>query len=402
MTLRDRETLELLRDDPELLALADAVADTQRPRRRVPRRALAVAAVLVAAAILALAAPWEDEGGNGLVLERALAAVQGDGPVVHSVVTMRDARRVELATGRVSYRETRIEAWYDRERRRARLVARQDGRLLGDEVVTVGTPDPTLETFAPAPTDLSEFYRGALRDGRARILREGDWEGRPVYWLELDPPKGGSRGAHVAVDRETYLPQVMTILDERGRPTDFQFRFLTLETIPRRERDFEGAENPGGLLTPGSFSAEGSSGPISLESARSTLGSTAVWAGQSIAGSRFREVAVTDLESEPGSADAKQGKGLKLAYGTSLEEPPVRGITIDQIRDDSPLRESVVDGEPPREGVVELREHTIGWSAARETKRITAVLRRDGLWIAIDAPNEETALTVARALRPIP
>ena len=41
MTLRDPEVIEALRDEPELLALADAFADTQRlPRRRWTHRPL--------------------------------------------------------------------------------------------------------------------------------------------------------------------------------------------------------------------------------------------------------------------------------------------------------------------------------------------------------------------------
>ena len=39
MTIRDREVLEKLRDDPELLALADAVVETQRLRRGCGRSA---------------------------------------------------------------------------------------------------------------------------------------------------------------------------------------------------------------------------------------------------------------------------------------------------------------------------------------------------------------------------
>jgi len=33
MSMRDREVLELPRDEPELLAIADAVAETEAPRR---------------------------------------------------------------------------------------------------------------------------------------------------------------------------------------------------------------------------------------------------------------------------------------------------------------------------------------------------------------------------------
>jgi hypothetical protein len=402
MTLRDRETIELLRDEPELLALADAVASTQRPRRRLPRRALAVAAVLGAAAVLALAAPWEGDDGNGLVLERALAAVQGDGPVVHSVVTMRDARRIELATGRVSYRELRVETWYDRERRRARFVAQRDGRVLADQIVAIGEPEPSLETFAPVPADLAEFYREALADGSARIIREGAWRGHAVYWLELAPPATGAWGAEVALDRDTYLPHVMTILDDEGRPSDLEFRFRVLETVPRRERDFAGAEKAeaGAFgLVPGAFSSAGSDSLIGKAAARSVLGRPALWAGPSIAGSRFTDAVVQELESAPGPTGVERGKGLELAYGTSVLAPERRGIVIEQVRDDNPARDAVVDGEPPPEGIVELQQQSVGSS---EKSRVRAVLRRDGLLVAIEAPDESTALVVARALRPIP
>lgn len=52
MSIRDREVLETLRDDPELLAFADAVVETQRLRRVRPFGALTV--VAIAAAILFL------------------------------------------------------------------------------------------------------------------------------------------------------------------------------------------------------------------------------------------------------------------------------------------------------------------------------------------------------------
>src|SRR5205807_1519820 len=77
MTLRDPEVFETLRDEPELLALADAVAETQqldRPRRRVPLvRPLALAAAGAAAVVAVLL--WPGGGGHNPVLDRALAAI---------------------------------------------------------------------------------------------------------------------------------------------------------------------------------------------------------------------------------------------------------------------------------------------------------------------------------------
>jgi hypothetical protein len=60
MSIRDREVLEELRDDPELLALADAVVETQRLRRKLPIRALTAVAVAAAVLfVLMLASPWD-------------------------------------------------------------------------------------------------------------------------------------------------------------------------------------------------------------------------------------------------------------------------------------------------------------------------------------------------------
>jgi hypothetical protein len=64
MIKRDREVLEELRDDPELLAIADAVVETQRLRRRTPFGALTAVALAAAALfVLALVSPW-DRGGE--------------------------------------------------------------------------------------------------------------------------------------------------------------------------------------------------------------------------------------------------------------------------------------------------------------------------------------------------
>jgi hypothetical protein len=66
MTLRDREVIEQLRDDPELLALADALGETQRIRRRFrPWGAVTVVALVAVLLLLLLALPWGCSPGPG-------------------------------------------------------------------------------------------------------------------------------------------------------------------------------------------------------------------------------------------------------------------------------------------------------------------------------------------------
>ena len=77
-TLVDLETVEALDAHPDLLAIADAIAATQRkPRRQLPiTRLVVVAAVLGLAIAAALISPWQGRG-SGFV-ERALAARGGE------------------------------------------------------------------------------------------------------------------------------------------------------------------------------------------------------------------------------------------------------------------------------------------------------------------------------------
>jgi hypothetical protein len=75
-TRLDDEVLELLGDDPDLLAIADAVAETQTRRRRVRPAGLAAVVALAGIAVLALAF-WPGGGSSGISGDTAYAAVGG-------------------------------------------------------------------------------------------------------------------------------------------------------------------------------------------------------------------------------------------------------------------------------------------------------------------------------------
>src|SRR5690242_9499906 len=98
----DPELTELIAEDPELAAIADALLATgpsaaARNRRRLPIRLGALAAALAAVAALVLFAPWSG-GGPGLT-DRALAAL-GDDPVLHVVTEWpSNIRYIDLGSG---------------------------------------------------------------------------------------------------------------------------------------------------------------------------------------------------------------------------------------------------------------------------------------------------------------
>src|SRR5579884_3744834 len=112
--LSDAELLSLFRDEPELLAIADAVVATA-PARRRPRFSrptiLSAAAAVAAAVAVALVAPWHRD--HGTLSDLALAAL-GSQPVVHVVTeTPTGADLVDIASGAVSPVVQQDEIWYD-------------------------------------------------------------------------------------------------------------------------------------------------------------------------------------------------------------------------------------------------------------------------------------------------
>ena len=87
----DPELADLVRDDPRLVAIADALRETEgivapRRRRRLALRGALLAAALCIGLVLALVAPWSNSG-NGTLADRALAAI-GTLPVLHVVVEL--------------------------------------------------------------------------------------------------------------------------------------------------------------------------------------------------------------------------------------------------------------------------------------------------------------------------
>src|SRR5438093_898467 len=138
MTVRDPELLDLLHDDPRLLAIADAVTATQKRKARLPRQLLAIPVIVAALIVVALFAPWQ--GSTPSLFDRALAAV-GDEPVLHVVTQTSepvDWQLVNLATGERSAPTftVRTEIWYDGERGLEHSITRTNGTVSDDWLQT--------------------------------------------------------------------------------------------------------------------------------------------------------------------------------------------------------------------------------------------------------------------------
>src|SRR5690349_3706318 len=207
MSMRDREVLELLRDEPELLAIADAVAETEAPRRLKPARALlAVAVVAVALFALVLASPWDRGGEDGSVLGRALAAIPAGGPVVHLISSL-DSPGAESVTS---------ESYYYPEKHLLRVITRDHGQVVSD--FTTRATEDEFTTF-PGFLDQAAFFRKALQQHEAKQVGAGTWRGRPVYWVQLE--KGGRLQLRIGLDRRSYRPVVFRGVNPKGTPAGF-------------------------------------------------------------------------------------------------------------------------------------------------------------------------------------
>jgi hypothetical protein len=397
VTVRDIETLEVLREEPELLAIADAVAATQRRRRRPPRRLLVAVAAVVAAAAVALVAPWEDDGGS-IVTERALAALPAGGPVLHAVLEYRYGEWVELKTGRPRQLLARSEAWYDEERELFRSRGWRGGRLIGD--VTVDEAGDSFDAaMVTGFAQTAEIVRRSLENGRMRVAGEDRVHERDVYWLEATSPEDDN-GFDVAVDRNTY-----ELVQVRGREpgSSFALTVLTFEYLPRRAGIFGTPTRHGGAgLVPGSgFGAEVTS--IGLPAARRAFGDEpALWAGPVIAGKKLQAIEAHDVQPDSGNV-GKSDRALALAYGGAgcCGPPQPSAVSIRQARDDEVGRGYIGSEEVPPAGSAELKSGST-YVDGREFPRWTAVLRHGRLLVAIDGPTRELVLDAARSLRPIP
>jgi hypothetical protein len=398
VTVRDVETLEVLRDQPELLAIADAVASTQRRRRRLPRRLLLAAAAALAAAAVALLAPRQGENSGGLVSERALAALPARGPVMHVILEQRLGTRVDLETERQSPVLVRSESWYDQERALLRVRAYRDGRLLADSTVRdagYSFDAAMVVGFAQAV----EVFRKALADGRARVVGEARIRGRDVYLLDAEPEPGGFQGpVRIAIDKHTYeLVQLRAGESFAGSP-EYELNVLAFEYLPRRDGVF-GRPRPDSSMS-SSFAA---STPTDLATARTALGGkVALWAGPELGGKAIGAVELQDVEVDSAAGRPIRGQALELTYGAGGFGPRRREyIVLTQIRADDPARRYFEEASATPPGFADLSAGTTG-SDQNRFRSWTASLRHNGFLVQIQGADRELVLRAARELREIP
>jgi hypothetical protein len=384
-----REVVELLRDDPELVRLAERVAGLSQEggeahRRRRPLLvssfvAAATAAVGVAAALVLAT------GGHGPSLsDRALAAL-GRERVLHAVVvrSVEDDRTVDLSTGRQAPARLSVESWFDGQSQRLHVIERRNGgqlaAALGTRQALARKPgwrlDPALALFLTG-------YQEALRRGLVRDLGSAVVGGRKVRWLGL------RSGERVAVDPKTFLPVVI----ERRDGT--RWSIARIESNPFSSADFR-APRPR-PPTPSGGRVLGQERIAPSKAAR-LLGTPALWLGRASGDLRLAALRRERLVSVyPPDTRRRpfRSRGVALSYRM------LRRAGVVEVREARrPLPAYGFSGrltfgfDPvPPEGSLQLVAIGGGWLGQ---------LRAQHLYITLTGPDPATLTQAARDLRPI-
>jgi hypothetical protein len=336
------------------------------PRPRSRRLSFRLGAVAAAAAAIAVAvAAWPAGGPGPTVVERALAAL-GEGRVLHFVYETDPPKAlVDLRTGQRTEVRAEHEVWFDPQAG-LRETERFDGVVQFDVFLATGE---VSEHARALYAGLGEGYRDALESGRATVVGEDVVDGTPVYWIRTEQ---GPETHDVAVSRDTYAPAYIRI-EQNG--TTALTRIVSYETLEAGSAPLDGAPPTG--ADPGL----GTYGPAAeLAGGAALLGAEPVWAGESVHGFPLESVRELRLPAEGGEVT-----GLSLAYGT----PGSPHVEISQAAE-------IVDGLTMLAGV---RGYVPPEGSALVAGSM-ALLRSNGLVVAIHAPDEEMALAVAGLLQP--
>ena len=219
--LRDPEIIELFADEPESLALIDAVGASGYREQRVPRsgrRGLLSLAAAFAVAVVAAGVFVRQQPQAGVV-QRALKAVSGPGVIRLQMIDSRPSDViVDLERGTSVRTPHVVVVWFDPQTGRSRVrdliggIAVSDRQLRGSGAAARSI---TAANFALS-------YRTALATRTAAVSR-ARVRGVAAYWLRFS-------GAHalsaVAINRQTYQP-LLVEMRAGGERTTLRVRSIT-------------------------------------------------------------------------------------------------------------------------------------------------------------------------------
>ena len=399
MTIRDPEVLEHCANEPELLAIADAVEDTQRLPRSSRRRVLARSAVTVAIAAAALIAAllWPG-GGRGHRSPRPCPRGDRRRTGATHVVLRRPSgfQVVELRGGRTISPTDELETWNDRSLRRWHAIVRERGQVISETLIPAGRRMASAQAD-PASAALWSGYRQALAEGTAKLIGKGStlWA-HDVYWLQFPLPDArGHRAAGLPFDQDSYRP--VAIYGYTGGSGFIHQRVLLARTEPFSDSDFR----------------RNKPRPVrSLQSGTARVSRSCeapVPAGKAMANGRpsIQGDSLTEALVRASTAGGRPGK--RTTHGVELRlrilqrtRRCLNGLRIDEMK----RRDATRNGEGIPNGYMKITpfgyEHL--FSAGRATKALWTgkLVVEQAIYMTITSDlSRDAVLAVARALKPV-
>jgi hypothetical protein len=436
----DPDLRPLLLEEPELVAIADALAQADVDTARTPRgqflrtsRLVPVAAALAAVVAIALIAPWARSGGS--LSDLALAAI-GSQPVLHVVAETEaptGGQLIEIKTGDVQQisRRQQEEIWFDASKSLKRDTVRIGSTIIDDALETprggftpggivydcawiaahpiqatkarvscnfsgdngttpyvVPRPKPTLN---PGLAGFIDGYREAFASGQAREAGSGQLEGRPVDWLEFATTDGNER---VALDHTSHKPVLLE------SDSGWRLRITSIETIPFAAADFRrptADELPERALASFGRATDEESLPLERNAIANALPG-AVWARASVDGLALAKAERQSLRTAFAN-DVRRpaiGTGLELEYGT-LNASGRIDVSQPYLRIQAAPSRALAFGN--MWGFVRGDDPPAGWLYTLGSLPIGFMVV-GGSYVTIQASSADLLLAAARALEP--
>ncbi|HEV7566368.1 MAG TPA: hypothetical protein VGO31_10450 [Microbacteriaceae bacterium] len=298
----DPELLELFENEPELLAITDALQATQARRRSVAGRPLFLAAALVAvAAIAAGAVTLIGRGGPSLVEEAAAALPKGR-MIEATLETSADSAVVDLSSGTARPVTVVIQSWLDSSTGRMRVITRRGGVVVSDVAGEGSEIAPAASGLDPSSLTFARLYKRAVTGGHASALSN----------RELEIAAGGA-SARVRLSADHLPAQVVASGGRTWRVTNFQ-------ATPFNDAAF----TPGRTGRAVHAGRVASSKPLRFDAARTAAARVAgtsvpLKLGQSV----MTRASLQQLTRESGTRSTR-GTGFEFVYGVGAGKILVR------------------------------------------------------------------------------
>jgi hypothetical protein len=410
MTPRDPELLDLLRHDPDLLAIVDAAQETMRPApkpRALPRLSSRSFVALGGVLALGVAIVVLTSGRSGPGFDqRALAAV-GSGEMVHVELSSlsRSSEIVTIRSGSTRPETLTEDYWFDFSQRRLRAITRRGNSIVADTTETIkgGSSAAGPVTERPGRTSLVDPTIVALvTDYRAALERKQRFDrgrapqvyGRQVRWIDL----ASQRRVSVAVDLRTFRPiAIVARGTQLGAAT--LLRVTRFETLPPAAA---AREQSNLLLAANSVGEATDIAVIDRSQLRSIVSPAAVWLGASIRTLPLRRTVLQRLTT---NVSMRHGLGATLLYGSNKGTGLNRDQPFVVIREASfpaPAYRFLPAGSAlaavPAQGQLRLEREPRA-DRPGSTMWVAQLRRRGPLYLTIEASSRALILEAARALR---